>query len=455
MLKKTKTIEPVKFKSKVKKFQTLKGFKDILPDNQKYWSFIFEKTKEISDDYSFQRIDTPILESLNLFKRSIGETSDIVSKEMFEFEDKGDEKVVLRPEFTASIVRSYIQHGMFTWPQPVKLWTSGPLFRYDKPQAGRYRQFNQINFEVFGSSKPELDSQLIIMAYEIYKSFGLDIIIQVNSIGCPECRKDYLKELKKFLKDKKLCSGCQERLENNPLRVLDCKEKKCQDILQEVPPILDSLDEDCKSHFVKVLEGLDDAEVPYNLNPLLVRGLDYYNRTTFEIYLADEEIASQNALGGGGRYDYLVEQLGGRPTPAIGFASGIERIILKMQEKNIEIKDSSHCDVFMSALGADAVKKARKLFSQLRKEKIKVKEAFGKKGLAEQMEEANRIHSKYVLILGQKEIIDETIIIRDMGSGVQEVVKFEKIISETKKRILEQGGVRVYNNGEEKEEGKK
>lgn len=433
------------------KAQTLRGFRDILPDQQKYWHFILEKVKNMAADFSYQKIETPILESVALFERTVGDDSDIVSKEMFAFEDKGGEKVTLRPEITAPICRAYIEHGMVAWPQPVKLWYEGPVFRYDKPQAGRYRQFNQFGFEVLGSDSPEIDAQLLIMADNLYKSFGLNIEIQINSIGCGNCRKDYLKKLTNFLKSKKLCHDCQRRLETNPLRVLDCKEKKCHEAIEEAPQIIDSLCEDCKNHFVKVLEGLDEAGVIYNLNPFLVRGLDYYNRTTFEFYLKGEEVASQNALGGGGRYDYLVEQIGGRPAPAAGFAGGLERIILKIKEANIEIKDEEHGEVFVAQLGPEAKKKCSQLFNALRKEGVKVRQAFAKKGLAAQMEEANRQHVRYTLIVGQKEILDSTAIIRDMDSGIQEIVDFEKSVAEVKNKLLDiNNDVKVYmENGHE------
>jgi len=431
---------------KGKKLKTLRGFKDILPEQQRFWNFVFEKVKGIAQDYGYQKIDTPIVESIDLFKRTVGQSSDIVSKEMFAFEDKGGEQVVLRPEITAPVARAYIEHGMLSLPQPVKLWYWGPVFRYDKPQAGRYRQFNQFGFEILGSPRADVDSQLIIMANNLYKNLGLDVEVQINSIGCPKCRGEYIKELQEFLSDKKLCVDCKKRMAINPLRVLDCKEKKCQEILEEAPPILDKLCEDCNKHFVKVLEGLDDSGVIYNLNPFLVRGLDYYNRTTFEIYLAGEEASSQNALGGGGRYDYLVEQLGGRETPAVGFASGIERVIIKLKEKNIKIKDEASGDVFVAQLGEDAKRKASQLFSDLRKQGVKVRSAFAKKGLSDQMEEASRLNVKYTLIIGQKEIMDKTVIIRDMESGIQEIVAYERAILEVKKKLLDvNGAVKVYS----------
>ncbi len=442
-LSKNKIIKPPRTS---RKLQSLKGFKDILPENQKFWNFVYEKVKNTAQDFSYKKIDTPILEEAALFERTLG-SSDIVNKEMFAFEDKGGERVVLRPEMTAPVARAYIEHGMLAWPQPVKLWYWGPMFRYDKPQAGRYRQFHQFGYEVLGSDSPEVDAQLIVMAVSLYKTFGLEVEVQINSIGCPSCRGEYLKILNRFLKGRKLCADCQGRLEKNQLRVLDCKEKKCQEILAEAPQILDALCEDCKNHFVKVLEGLDEGGVAYSLNPMLVRGLDYYTRTTFEFYLVGGNTEmTQGALGGGGRYDGLVSEIGGRSTPAIGFAGGVERVVLAMKEKNVEVKDEDRGDVFVAQLGPEAKKKCTRLFNNLRKEGIKVREAFAKKGLTEQMEEANRLGVKYTLIIGQKEIMDNTIIIRDMESGVQEIVDFEKAIPEIKKRLLGlNGGVKIYN----------
>ncbi|MBU4360454.1 histidine--tRNA ligase [Candidatus Parcubacteria bacterium] len=432
------------------KYQTLRGFKDILPEHQKFWDFVLKNIKETAEDYSYQKIDTPILENAALFEHTVGKETDVVAKEMFTFEDKGGERVTLRPEMTASVARAYIEHGMLSWPQPVKLWSWGPVFRYDKPQAGRYRQFNQFNFEVIGSDASDIDAQVIIMASELYKSLGIEIEVQINSIGCPECRKEYIKLLKKYLRGQKMCSTCQERAIKNPLRVLDCKEEKCEENLAEAPQIIDSLCEECKNHFVKVLEILDDSEVIYNLNPFLVRGLDYYNRTTFEFYAIGDEQASQGALGGGGRYDYLIEQLGGRPAPAVGFAGGMERAILKIKESGREIRSETQGDVFIAQLGDDAKKKCVKLFKDLRKESIKVKEAFSKKGLTDQLEIANKMKVRYALILGQKEIMDDTIIIRDMDSGIQEIIAFDRIISEIKKRLLGNTDVKIYSNEDNK-----
>ncbi len=435
---------PVKHSRQNHKIQTLKGFKDVLPEQQKFWNFVFEKVKDTADDYSFQKIDTPILESASLFQRTLGEETDIVGKEMYTFTDKSGELVTLRPEMTAPVARAYIEHGMVSWPQPVKLWYWASLFRHENPQAGRYREHHQFGYEILGGKEPTLDAELVIIAYGLYKSFGLEPEIEINSIGCQSCRKEYIKLLKKYFKDKKVCETCTNRLEKNPLRVLDCKENKCQENLKSAPQIIDYLCEDCKNHFVRLLEILDENSITYNLNPYLVRGLDYYNGTVFEIFVKGND-ESRIALGGGGRYDYLIEQIGGRATPALGFAGGVERVVIKLKELGLEIKNEGHGDVFVAQLGDEARKKCMKLFNELRKQSIKTREAFNKKGLTEQLEIANRLKVKYALILGQKEIMEGTIIIRDMDSGVQEIIDFDKVIPEVKKRLLGLNGLKVYS----------
>ncbi|MDD5749256.1 MAG: histidine--tRNA ligase [Patescibacteria group bacterium] len=426
-------------KSKKNKIQLVKGMKDILPDDQPYWDFIKEKADAISQAYGFKRIDTPILEFSNLFKRTVGEESDIVSKEMYSFVTQGGDKLSLRPENTASVARAYIEHGMVNLPQPVKLFYFGPQFRHDNPQAGRYRQFWQFGCEVFGESDPVIDAQLIGISYNLIKDLGLEAEIHVNSIGDNQCRPQYIKVLKKYYQDnkKELCKDCLKRLGKNPLRLLDCKNKKCQEISQGAPQILDHLCEPCKEHFMAVVEYLDEMNINYVLNPAIVRGLDYYSRTAWEIFISqsDKPEGKLSALGGGGRYDYLVEDLGGRPTPAVGFALGVERIILAMAENKVEVPRKKEIDVYVAQLGQEARKKSLFLFEQLRKEELLLWENFSKKGLKDQLDIADKKGAKFTLILGQKEISDGTIIIRDMESGVQEVVDFNKIKSEIKKRL--------------------
>ena len=426
----------------------LRGTKDILPDEYKYWNLVIKKAVELSKSYSFKRIDTPMLENSELYERSSGRGSDIVAKEMFSFIDKNGEKIALRPEATPGIVRSYIEHGMFNLPQPVKLFWLGPVFRHDKPQAGRFRQFSQFNLENIGEASPVADAELIAITYYFFRELQLEVIIQINSVGCPVCRKDYLIELENFYKERgrraKLCNDCKKRLIKNPLRLLDCKEKQCKEVALEAPQIVDSLCDDCRNHFIKVLEYLDELNIPYNLNPTLVRGLDYYSRTVFEIWPSSAEAAEgkpveeqsrQNAMGGGGRYDGLVEYMGGRPTPACGFAIGIERVILKIKEKNIPIKDEEKGDLFLAHLGDSARRKIMVLFEDLRKNGFKVRQAFTKDSLKGQLEMANQAGVKYTLILGQKEIMDGTILIRDMESGIQEIVDYKKVVVEIEKRL--------------------
>jgi len=416
---------------------TVTGMRDILPQDQKYWERVREVAKQISQDYGYERIDTPILEFADLFVRGVGAQTDIVEKEMFAFTDQGDDRLVLRPEGTASVVRAYIQHGMLNHPQPVKFYYIGPLFRHEKPQSGRYRQFFQFGFEAIGEDNPALDAQLILMGWNALNDLGIESVIQVNSIGCKECREEYKKALVKYYKSKTklLCDNCQTRMTKNPLRLLDCKEDGCKGVREDAPQILDYLDKLCKDHFMKVVGYLDELDLPYVLNPYIVRGLDYYSKTIFE-YWSTDDIEGKNALGGGGRYDGLVKILGGREdTPACGLAMGVDRIVAKMREKNIEVLEA-RVDVFVAQLGDAAKKKAMVMYEHLRKNGgFTVSQAFHKDSLKKQLEIANKIKAKYTLIIGQKEVSDGTIMIRDMQGGVQEVIDFNKTEKELKKRL--------------------
>jgi len=442
----------------------LRGMKDILPGEQNYWYYIEKIIKKIALTYDFEKITTPILEETSLFTRTLGFSTDIIEKEMFSFIDKGGNKVTLRPEATSSIARAYIEHGMVNLPQPVKLFYLGPMFRYERPQEGRLRQHHQTGFEVLGSAEPVVDAQLILLSYNLFQELKIDITIQINTLGCLECRKKYKKILVHYFRSKKklLCSDCQKRLSKNPLRLLDCKKEQCQQIIQGAPQLVDHICDDCKNHFVKVLEYLDEADIPYVLNPYLVRGLDYYNKTVFEIWSAFNpanqgkeirrnkpsekesidistltESGSQMALGGGGRYDNLIEILGGQPTPACGAGFGIERIIMDLKKREVTVPEKIKFDVFLAQLGETAKKKALKLFEDLRKVNIKTAENFSKGGLRSQLEIANKLGVKFTLIIGQKEALDGTILLRDMESGVQEIINFSKIITEIKKRLKE------------------
>lgn len=449
MVKKTKAKEtksaPKKSGGRAKKFARLKGFKDVTFDEYKYHELVIKKAVDLATTYGFKRIETPILESEALYERSTGKTSDIVSKEMYTFVDKSGDKVSLRPEATPGLVRAYNEHGMFNLPQPVKTLFIGPLFRHEKPQAGRLRQHHQFDLEMFGEASPVADAQLMVIAYNFFKELQIDVQIQVNSIGCKECRGDYIKKLVAFYKERgkrtKLCNDCKKRLVKNPLRLLDCKEESCMMIREDAPQIIDYLDDACKEHFTRVLEYLDEFDIPYMLNPYLVRGLDYYNRTVFEFVTAPEEnelgeTKRQIALGGGGRYDDLVEFMGGRePTPALGFGIGLERVIMKIKELNIPLKKDDDDIIFLAQLGEPARKKTMLMFEELRRSGFKVRQAFTKDALKNQLEEANRVGAKYSIIIGQKEILDGTAMLRDMESGVQEVVDIKKISQELQKRL--------------------
>jgi len=421
------------------KFQSPTGMHDILPEEQRFFQRIYNIVENIANFYQFQKIETPILEETELFSKGIGIATDIVGKQMYSFRTKGGDYLTLRPEGTASIVRAYIQQGMFNLPQPVKLWYFSPFFRYEHPQTGRYRQFWQYGFEVLGEEGPIIDVQIIQIFYNILREIRFkNLIVEINSIGDSQCRPYYKKLLVSYFRTREasLCSDCKRRLRENPLRILDCKEEKCQPIKAQAPQMVDHLCEECRKHFREVLEFLDEIELPYHLNPYLVRGLDYYTKTVFEIYEDSEEGQKQGALVGGGRYDALFKLLGGKPTPACGGAAGIERIIMLMKKRAVGgWRPPALPKIFLAQLGNLAKRKSLKLLEDFRKEKILVSESFGRDSLKAQLSKANKIGVKYTLILGQKEALEGTIIIRDMVSGKQETLKIEKIVREMKKRL--------------------
>jgi len=415
--------------------QSLRGMRDILPDEQPYWERVRRSLSNASQEYGFQRIDTPTVEYLHLFVRSIKEGTDIIDKEIYSFQTRGGDRVALRPEFTAGIARAYIQHGMGVLPKPIKLFSTGPVFRYDRPQEGRYRELWQGNFDVFGEDDPILDAQVMQLAYRVVRDLGLkDVEFQVNSIGVPESRKRYEKALSRFLESQKqkLCQVCRDRLETNPLRILDCKEDKCIQLTSTAPQAIDFLDDESRAHFKALLEYLDELELPYAINPRLVRGLDYYTKTVFEIWSSDRE-GKKYALGGGGRYDNLIQELGGEPTPAIGFGLGLDRIVLEMKRMQVKPYEMPKPRVFLAQLGDLAKKKSLRLFSELEKHGILVAESFGRGSLKAQLRVANRLGVEVTLILGQKEALDGTAIVKDMVSGTQETVIQDKLTDAVKK----------------------
>ena len=432
-------------KKKVKTPELLRGFRDILPEDQGRWNMVRDGIRNIAEAYTFDRIDMPILERTDLFHKTVGKATDIVEKEMYTFTDPSNRSVSLRPEATASAARAYINHGMLDRPQPVKLWYIGQMFRHDRPQAGRYRQFNQAGFESFGVHEPIVDAQLIVLGVQIFKDLGLDVKVDINSIGTPECRQAYLAELVAYFRQhrSKLSDEDKKRLQKNPLRLLDSKDDVTKELLDGAPQILDWLDEKSKEHFMKVLEFLEEVEIPFTLNPYLVRGLDYYSHTVFEFLLLDDKgEKSQNALGGGGRYDGLVELLGGREeTPACGFALGIERIVRALSDRGIDPPQRPQPQVFFAQLGDAARRVGLNLYESFRQANIPVAEAFGKNALKAQLEAADKLNVQLTLILGQKEVLDGTIIIRDMESGAQEIVDVKKVVQIVEKKLRREEGV--------------
>ena len=407
-----------------------RGTQDILPQVQPYWRYVQERIHYVTQLYGYQPIDIPIFEETGLFVRSVGEGTDIVDKEMYTFEDKGGDSLTLRPEFTAGVVRAYLEHGMHVLPQPVKLYSIGPAFRYDRPQAGRYRQFHQWNVEAIGEQDPALDMEVMSLAWHLYTDLGVEgLSFQINSTGCPRCRPAYVRELVSYYEGHRdeICDDCKRRLERNPLRVLDCKAEQCQPIIAAAPPITEYLCDDCATHFQALLGYLDDLGRPYTLNHRLVRGLDYYTKTVFEVWVAG--IGAQNAVCGGGRYDGLAEALGGPPTPGIGFAAGIERIILTMQEQGVTVPPLPRPSVFIASLGEEARRQGLRLATILREAGIGVQTLFGQRSLKAQLRAAGKQKAAYVLILGEQEVQERQVTVRDMARGQQEMVPWDELVS--------------------------
>jgi histidyl-tRNA synthetase len=424
--------------SKKPKFQSPTGMHDILPEDQKYFQKIYDVVKEIADFYQFEKIETPILESAELFEKGTGFSTDIVQKQMYNLRTRGGDHLALRPEGTPSVVRAYLEHGMFNLPQPVKLWYFGPFFRYEHPQTGRYRQFWNFGFEVLGEESPVIDAQIIQIFYNILKELKFkNLVVEVNSIGDSQCRPYYKKLLVSYFKSREmsLCSDCRRRLKENPLRILDCKDEKCQPVKAAAPQMIDHLCEGCHKHFKEVLEFLDEIELPYHLNPYLVRGLDYYTKTVFEIGEDSEEGKAQGTIVGGGRYDNLAKILGGKDVSACGGACGIERLINLIKTKKIRLSQPSSPKVFLAQIGNLAKRKSLRLMEDFRREKIQIVESLGRDSLKVQLNKANKAEVKYTLILGQKEALEGTIIIRDMKRGKQETIKLDKAVREVVKRI--------------------
>ena len=416
-------------------FASIKGFKDILPSEALTWQKLQEKARKILRSFGFQEIMPPLLEMTELFSRSIGEETDIVSKEMYSFTDSKGKSMSLRPEATASLVRAYIQHRLYEENPIQKLFTIGPMFRHERPQKGRFRQFHQIDAEIFGDPGPRSDGEIIILGMSLIEAFGLaGLSLQINSLGCPQCRAGFRNELRGYLLGSKdaLCADCRRRSETNPLRVFDCKVEACKAVVSGAPSILDFIDKDCRAHFQALQEDLQVLGVSFTVNHMLVRGLDYYNRTTFEIQT--DRLGAQNAVLGGGRYDGLSRQLGGPDHPAIGFALGMERLAALLEEQ--ARPETPWPDIFMIGLGEGAEKKVLRWVYELRRQGVWVETDYSSRGLKAQMKRADRIGARRVLIVGEHEMASGKAVLRNMAAKTQEEVSLENLVQTLKKAIL-------------------
>lgn len=404
--------------------QAPKGTKDMLPQDAYKWHFVENKFREIAKFYGMREIRTPMFEHTDLFLRGVGDTTDIVQKEMYTFNDKGNRSITLKPEGTAPVVRAFIENRLFNEAQPTKLYYAIPCFRYENVQKGRLRQFHQFGTEVFGSKEPSMDAEVIAFAMEFLKSLGLkSLSLNINNLGCPNCRPKYNEALKKFLEENydDLCGLCQSRFEKNPMRILDCKNKNCGEITKNAPIILDYMCEECDTHFTEVKKYLDALNIPYTMDPGIVRGLDYYTKTIFEILNDDFTVC------GGGRYDRLIEQLGGPEMPAVGFGLGIERLLLTLQNEGIEIPNEGLYDLYIGARGEDGKLASFKLANALRTRGIKTEINHMGRSLKAEMKYANKIGAKFTVVLGDDELQTGNAKFKRMSDGEQFEVNLNNI----------------------------
>lgn len=402
------------------KIQALKGFKDIVPGEVELWQYLESVVRGIFLRFNFSEIRLPILEETELFARSIGEATDIVEKEMYTFVDK---KITMRPEATASLLRAYIEHGMYVQKPVQRLFTIGPMFRHERPQKGRLRQFHQIDAEVLGSENPRVDAELMAMGAMFLGELGISVSLEINSLGCPMCRPGYRAQLIAYITDRldHLCGDCKRRSATNPLRVLDCKVPACREQMHDAPALPDHLCAPCADHFQKVQDGLDQLHVPYSLNKFMVRGLDYYCRTTFEFITAD--LGAQAAVGAGGRYDGLIETLGGpKNSPGIGFAMGMERLVLLLQQLEKGVPAAEETDLFIAGIGEKGSHVAFALAHALRAEKLKIAIDHEGRSLKGQMKQAHKAGARFVLIIGDAEMESGKGLLRNMATEEQQEV---------------------------------
>ena len=413
-----------------------KGTKDIMMDQVYKWHYVEKKWKEICARYGFKEIRTPIFEHTELFQRGVGDTTDIVQKEMYTFEDHGGRSITLKPEGTSPAVRAFIEHKQYAEVQPIKLYYDIPCFRYEKPQSGRLRQFHQFGVETFGTPNMVADAEIIAIGYDFLTSMGVtDLTLEINSVGCPECRARHRKALKEFLAPKydQLCDTCKSRYEKNPMRILDCKSPIDQELVQGAPMMIDYLCDDCKGAFEDLQKNLDAIGIPYVINPKIVRGLDYYTKTAFEF--VTNSLGAQGTVCGGGRYDNLVEEVGGPPIPGVGFGLGKERLLMLMEANGVEIPKPSDCDVFIATMGEAAKLYGQKLLFDLRRNGVKCQIDDLQRNFKGQFKYADRLGAKYAVVIGDNELETGVATLKDMEKGEQSEVKFDDLIKELKNRI--------------------
>ncbi|MCL2577228.1 MAG: histidine--tRNA ligase [Defluviitaleaceae bacterium] len=404
--------------------QAPRGTQDIYGGDMKIWRHIEDRIRAITDAYNFTEIRVPVFEHTELFLRGVGDTTDIVQKEMYTFEDKGGRSLSLRPEQTAGTARAFVERGMFNLPQPTKLFYVGPNFRYERPQEGRYRQHYQFGVELFGASSFAAEAEVISTGYELLTSLGVkDFAVHINSIGCPDCRKIYHENLKTFLGERieSLCGLCKQRFEKNPLRTLDCKTPGCKELLKSAPSVLDSLDDECRAHFEGLKSLLTRMEIPFVVDAKIVRGLDYYTRTVFEF------IKDGLTVIGGGRYDGLIAQVGGPQTPGVGYGMGIERLVLLLQKQNATPEVSAGPDIFIGSMGEDAFTKAQELVYILRKSGIRAESDLLNRSVKAQMKYADKIKARFTMILGENELKENAANLKNMETGETEKTAFNEL----------------------------
>ena len=414
-----------------------RGTNDFLPGESEKWQYIEQLCRQVCAEYGYREIRLPIFEHTEVYLRSVGETSDIVEKEMYSFEDKGLTHVTLRPEGTAGTVRAFLENRLYADPQPTKLYYMGPMFRYDKPQAGRYRQFNQFGIEVFGADHATIDAEVITLAVEIFKRLGLTgLSVKINTVGCADCRPKHMEELKTYFRqhEDKLCETCRDRLERNPLRILDCKEDGCKAVAKGAPTTIEAACDNCSTHFNQLLGYLDAVGISYEIDTNLVRGLDYYVRTAFEVVI-NSVGSAQNALCGGGRYNGMVEQFGGDDMPGIGYAMGMERLLLTLKEQGIELPVGNHPDVYIAPLGDAAQKEAFVLTQALRSRNIYTEKDYLGKSLKAQMKAADRFQVKYCVIIGDSELEKGIAVVREMATGEQQEIALSQLVEDLEGRL--------------------